>query len=191
MVLGVVALLVFDVLIIARKGLDAFPAVSFGPSTFFSGSPGWRVMFALTCFVGIETAALYSEETDEPERTVPRAIYVAVDRHGRVLRAQHLAAGRLDRRRTRSSAVAADRARATLVFDQTLACRRRRPADGHRAAVRGGLVRVMLAFHNAASRLPVRARPGPGAAGPSSAELHPRHRSPYRASLVVTARHRR
>jgi amino acid transporter len=76
--LSIVVLLVYDIEILASRGLDALPAVSFAPSTVFSGSYGLAALFALTCFVGVDTAALYTEETDDPERTVPRATYIAV-----------------------------------------------------------------------------------------------------------------
>ncbi len=35
-------------------------------------------MFAFTSFVGFESAALYGEETRNPERSIPRATYIAV-----------------------------------------------------------------------------------------------------------------
>src|SRR5258705_2395136 len=78
MSLGFVALLVYDVEVIASKGLSAFPLHSFSPEAMFSGSPGLAIAIALTCFVGVDTAALYGEETDEPERTGPRATTITV-----------------------------------------------------------------------------------------------------------------
>src|SRR5262249_39522236 len=73
-----VVMAVFDLLVIADKGAGAFPSASFTPSVVMSGSPGLAALFALTCFVGVETAALYSEETRDPQRTVPKAIFLAI-----------------------------------------------------------------------------------------------------------------
>src|SRR5262245_139697 len=77
-VAAVAVMAIFDILVVADKGTGAFPAASFTPSVVMSGSPGLAALFALTCFVGVETAALYSEETRDPQRTVPRAIYLAI-----------------------------------------------------------------------------------------------------------------
>ena len=182
-VLGLIALLVYDIDIIAAKGIDAFPAMSFSPSAVFSGSAGLAVLFALTSFVGVDTAALYSEETDEPERTVPRATYVAVIGMGVFyVFSIWLVVGSIGADRVRDEATAKT---GSLIFDDV--------------AVIGGetlqtIVAVMfvaatfagcLAFHNAASRyLFVLGRDR--VVSPKLGELHPRHRSPARASLVIS-----
>ena len=36
------------------------------------------MLFAFTSFIGFESAALYGEETKDPERSIPRATYIAV-----------------------------------------------------------------------------------------------------------------
>ena len=183
-VLGAVALLVFDVLVIAKQGLRAFPAASFAPHAVFSQSPGYAVLVALSCFVGVETAALYSEETKDPERTVPRAIYAAIGGLGLFYTLSvWILVGSLGADQTVGLA---QQKQGELVFDQIAAY----GGDGLQtlaallflgAALAGG-----LAFHNAASRYLLalgRDRVLPGWLG----TLHPRHRSPYRASLVTTA----
>ena len=47
-------------------------------------------MFAFTSFVGFESAALYGEETKDPERSIPRATYIAVVTIGDLLHPDHL-----------------------------------------------------------------------------------------------------
>ncbi|MBO3747444.1 APC family permease [Streptosporangiaceae bacterium NEAU-GS5] len=71
-------LLVLDLYVIARKGLDAFPATSLAPSTIAAGAAGVTLMFAFASFIGFESAALYGEEAHNPRRSVPLATYSSV-----------------------------------------------------------------------------------------------------------------
>jgi amino acid transporter len=182
-VLGLVALLVYDVGIIAQKGLDAFPVASFTPATMFSGSAGLAALFALTSFVGVDTAALYSEETDEPERTVPRATYIAVIGMGVFyVFSIWLVVGSIGADSVRDEATAKT---GSLIFDDVAT------VGGETLQTVVALMFVAatfagcLAFHNAASRyLFVLGRDR--VVSPKLGELHRRHRSPARASLVIS-----
>jgi len=78
MVLEFLVLVVFDLIVVVDKGSAAFPAQSFSPAQVTSGSLGIALMFAFFSFVGFESAALYGEETKDPERSIPRATYIAV-----------------------------------------------------------------------------------------------------------------
>jgi amino acid transporter len=71
-------LIVFDAISVARRGGGALPALSFSGTQVFSGSIGIAVLFAFTSFVGFESAALYGEETRDPQRSIPRATYIAL-----------------------------------------------------------------------------------------------------------------
>jgi len=71
-------LTVFDLGVVVHRGGAALPATSFAPGTVFSGAVGLALMFGFTSFLGFESAALYGEETVDPRRSIPRAIYVAV-----------------------------------------------------------------------------------------------------------------
>ncbi|MBW0103979.1 APC family permease [Pseudonocardia sp. KRD291] len=73
-----VILIVLDVAILLRHGLDALPTATFDPSVVFSGAPGPALMIAFTSFIGIESAVLYANEARNPATTVPRAIYLSV-----------------------------------------------------------------------------------------------------------------
>ncbi len=75
-------LLVFGGLVVGDKGAAAFPVESFTPTHVFSGSIGIALMIAFTSFIGFESAALYGEETKDPERSIPRATYIAVSTVG-------------------------------------------------------------------------------------------------------------
>lgn len=78
MVLEFAVLLVFDIIIVGDKGGAAFPLLSFAPEYAFAGSIGIALMFAMSSFIGFESAALYGEETKDPERSIPKATYIAV-----------------------------------------------------------------------------------------------------------------
>jgi amino acid transporter len=71
-------LVIFDVISVIKHGTGALPVASFSGPQVFSGSIGIAVMFAFTSFVGFESAALYGEETRDPERSIPRATYIAL-----------------------------------------------------------------------------------------------------------------
>lgn len=74
---GVLLLLAFPVLI--QGGAEGLDFSSFEPSAIFAGG-GTGAMFAIVfgAFIGFESTAIYSEEARDPERTIPRAVYLAV-----------------------------------------------------------------------------------------------------------------
>lgn len=71
-------LVVFDVSVLAVKGLAAFPLSSFAPAGWLAPGVGVSLMTAFTCFVGFESGALYSKEAADPVRSIPLASYVSV-----------------------------------------------------------------------------------------------------------------
>jgi amino acid transporter len=73
----IVLLGVLDAGIIYNKGLSSFPIHIALHSAFSAGAP-IALLFAFSCFVGFESAALYAEETRDPQRSIPRATYFAV-----------------------------------------------------------------------------------------------------------------
>ncbi|GAA2423311.1 APC family permease [Streptomyces pulveraceus] len=79
LVLEVLVLLVMDVGVLADRGTAALDLTSFDPSVLAS-SGGMAGMFVLVigAFTGFEATAIYAEEARDPERTVPRATFVAI-----------------------------------------------------------------------------------------------------------------
>ncbi|UOX92820.1 APC family permease [Amycolatopsis sp. FBCC-B4732] len=75
LVLEVSILLVLDVAVAARTGLDVS---AFAPGVVFSGSIGIAFLFAFNAFVGFEATGLFSEEARDPHRTISRATYTAI-----------------------------------------------------------------------------------------------------------------
>jgi cation diffusion facilitator CzcD-associated flavoprotein CzcO/amino acid transporter len=71
-------LVVFEIIVLSQKGFSAFPLESFSAHQITSGPFGIAALIAFTSFIGFESAALYGEETKNPERSIPRATYIAV-----------------------------------------------------------------------------------------------------------------
>lgn len=71
-VLALVAAVMID------GGPEGLSAAPFEPANVLSGSPGVGLMFAIAAFIGFEATAIFRDEARDPDRTIPRATYVAV-----------------------------------------------------------------------------------------------------------------
>jgi amino acid transporter len=84
MVCELASLALVAVAVIADGGGPDGPglAASFAPQNVLvgglTGSAGIALAFAFASYIGFEATAIYGEESRDPERTVPRATYVAV-----------------------------------------------------------------------------------------------------------------
>ncbi|MCD0453042.1 amino acid permease [Actinocorallia sp. API 0066] len=184
MVLEFAVLLVLDVLVVGDRGTAAFPLVAFSPQELLAGSLGISAMLAFTGFIGFESAALYGEETRNPGRSIPRALFTSVTIIAvfYVLTSLILIGGA-------GGAQAPEMARAEsgeLVL--TLALNHGGTAlyNGFAVLLCTSLLASHLALHNAASRyLFAIGRDGflPRVLG----QYHPRHLSPHVGSVAVTA----
>ncbi|MEO3787742.1 APC family permease [Actinocorallia sp. B10E7] len=183
MVCEIGALTAFDVAVLAHKGLDAFQFTSFAPSTVLSGAPGVAFMFAFGSFVGYEAAALFSEETKNPVRTVPRATYAAVLVIGLFYTfTSWLMVGAIGADDAKETAVAQEGDLFFFLTEQQL---------GETARALFGLLIItslfasLLAGHQAAGRY-VFALARDGLAPAKLAAVHTKHGSPYMSSLAQT-----
>jgi cation diffusion facilitator CzcD-associated flavoprotein CzcO/amino acid transporter len=68
----------FDVCVLLAKGWAAFPAEVWRPANYLRLDFGAILPFAVTSFIGIEAAALYGEETRQPQRSIPAATFIAL-----------------------------------------------------------------------------------------------------------------
>ncbi|RWZ58500.1 APC family permease [Labedella populi] len=76
--LEILVVVVLDVVIFATGGADGVAVESFDPANIFTGGIGVAVLFALTGFIGFEATAVFRDEARDPEKTIPRATYLAV-----------------------------------------------------------------------------------------------------------------
>jgi amino acid transporter len=67
-----------DVAVFATGGAAGPVWSTFAPSNVLTSGLGVAVLFALTGFIGFEATAVFRDEARTPERTIPRATYLAV-----------------------------------------------------------------------------------------------------------------
>jgi len=69
---------VLDAVIAFQGGDHGLSSGIVNPSAISSGSLGIGLLFALISYVGFEATAIFRDEAEAPERTIPRATYVAL-----------------------------------------------------------------------------------------------------------------
>ncbi|GAA3209594.1 APC family permease [Dactylosporangium siamense] len=74
----VAAVLLFDTAALGHPAGDTVSFAGLDPGNLFGPGLGGVLAFGIAAFVGIESAAVYSEETRNPQRTVARATYIGV-----------------------------------------------------------------------------------------------------------------
>lgn len=76
--LEVVVLVIYEIAVVGHGGHEGFSAAVFAPSVM--SDPGFGAMLVLTAggFIGFEATAIYAEEVKNPEKTIPRATYIAI-----------------------------------------------------------------------------------------------------------------
>jgi amino acid transporter len=184
MIAELIAVVVMNAGIIFHKGLAAaLPSASLSPHEALSGSIGIGLMFAFTSFVGFESAALYGEETADPQRSVPRATYIALTVIGIFLFfTAWLIVGAIGVSNTHQ---VASRELGNLLFDVAATNVGTTLRDVMAVLLCTSVLASMLAIHNAASRYLFalgRERVLPAALG----NYHIRHLSPHIASVTVS-----
>jgi len=79
MLAEIALLLLLDVAVVLHGGgPEGISLSSFAPSTVFGPGLGVSLVFVIGSYIGFEATAIFSEEAHNPERTIPRATYVAV-----------------------------------------------------------------------------------------------------------------
>lgn len=79
LVAEVVIVLVLDGLIVlGGGGAEGLSTGFITPSTVLSGAPGIALLFAILSFIGFEATAVFRDEARDPDKTIPRATYLAL-----------------------------------------------------------------------------------------------------------------
>ncbi|MER7395251.1 APC family permease [Streptomyces sp. NPDC000151] len=184
LLLGEVAVVVaYDLAVAAHTGGSGLSAAPFAPSHWFDGSFGLALLYGLGMYGGFEVTALYRDEVRSPERTVPRATF-AVIATAMVLYATTSWAF--------VNAIGADKAVAVVTAAPEAAMTSSFASVGSRilldvatVLVNTSTLAVLVAGHNIVSRYLFNLaadRILPRQLG----AVHPRHRSPHRASVVAS-----
>lgn len=169
--------------IISHLGGDAFPGESFSIQAVGSGTPGIAVMLVFLLFVGFESAALYSEETRNPRRSVARATYGAVAvMGGFYILTTWVTVGAVGSDRIADTAA---QSTGNLYFDLTATHLAPWVSQVMAVFMATSMFATALSLHNVASRYIFtlgRQRCLPAALG----RVHARNGSPHRASVVIS-----
>jgi amino acid transporter len=79
LVAEVLIVLILDAFIIFGGGGPEGLSTGFAtPSAVLSGAPGIALLFAILSFIGFEATAVFRDEARDPDKTIPRATYVAL-----------------------------------------------------------------------------------------------------------------
>jgi amino acid transporter len=78
LVLEIVVVIVIDMAVILNGGAVGVTAASLNPTLLSDGFPSLGLMLAFLSFIGFEATAVFRNEARDPERTIPRATYIAV-----------------------------------------------------------------------------------------------------------------
>lgn len=176
--------LVLDLVIVVQGGGEhGLSSGIVNPSAILSGSLGIGLLFAIISYVGFEATAIFRDEARTPERTIPRATYLALILIGvfYAVTSWALISGWGD-----DDAIARATDSGSTFLGDT--------AQRYLGAVGADIITVLyftslfaciLAFHNVASRY-VFALSQRDVLPESLSRPHDRHASPHRASLWIS-----
>ncbi|MEU5310502.1 APC family permease [Streptomyces sp. NPDC021562] len=178
---GILVLLAGGVLV--KGGAHGLSAASFAPDHVFVSGTAVVLAFAFAAFTGFESTVIYRREARDPERTVPRATYVAVAFLG--LFYAFMVWIVIQAFGDRDVVAAAAKDPGGLFFTAITGYVGGWAADLMHVFIVTSIIASLLAFHNAINRYALAlAEEGvlPGRLG----TIHPRHRSPYLAGIAQT-----
>ena len=78
LVAEIAIVVVLDLAVVVRGGPEGYSNGIVSLPDITSGSPALGLMFAIAGFIGFEATAVFRDEAREPERTIPRATYLAL-----------------------------------------------------------------------------------------------------------------
>ncbi len=176
-------LLLMAIGVLAHGGAAGLDAKSFTPGAIFSPGMGGVLAFSFAAFMGFESTVLYRREARDPERTIPRATYVAVGFmavfYCFIVWSVIQAFG------SEQAVAAAGGDTAGLFFTAITTYVGPWAATLMRLLVVSSVYAAQLAFHNAITRY-THALAQDGVLPAWVGKVHPRFGSPYRASIVQT-----
>lgn len=152
------------------------------PTVVFSGAPGVSFLFAVLGFIGIEATAVFRDEAKDPERTVPRATYVAVIFISSfyALTSWLMVSGAGDEEIAGRAAEAPD----NLIFSLTQEYAGMVFVDIMRVLFVTSIIACLLTFHNVSARY-VFSLSNRGVLPKAFKDVHPQHDSPRAAGFIV------
>lgn len=184
MALEAAMIIVYNAAVVVQGGVSGLSASSFVPQNIFSGDVGIGLLFAMLCFTGFEATVMFRDEVREPDKTIPRASFgfIGVIATGYALScwaiiqavgaANVVSATAADPSGTVMASVEQFAGKTALDIVTVLLC-----TSGFASA---------LALHNVLSRYLFNLGVD-GIVSPRLGTSHPKHGSPYIASLALSA----
>ncbi|MFI1645563.1 APC family permease [Streptomyces avidinii] len=188
MLVGEIAVLfaVATAVLLAGGGPDGIPLEPVNPKNAFTGtSAGLGLFFAFWSWVGFESTAMYGEESRDPKRVIPKATLVSVVGVGLFyiyVSWMTISGNGL----TQSVELSASANPLDLFFAPTQTFIGPWAVDTFQWLLLTGSFACGMAFHQCAARY-LYAIGREGFLSPKLGRTHPRHGSPYLASVVQTA----
>jgi amino acid transporter len=185
LVAEVAIVLVMDAGIVFQGGGDEGLSTAFlQPSEILSGAPGIGLMFAIAGFIGFEATAIFRDEARDPNRTVPRATYLALAIIGGFYTLSSWAIVSAWGDSSIGEQAAADPG--GIVVNTTAQYVGTAAADVMQVLFVTSLFACILSFHNVLSRYAF-SLGNTGVLPVVCGRSHARHASPHVASLVTSA----
>lgn len=178
---GILILLAGGVLL--KGGAHGLSLASFAPGNVLVPGTAAVLAFAFAAFTGFESTVIYRREARDPDRTVPRATYIAVAFLGLFYAFTVWIA--IQSFGDAAVVKAAGDDPANLFFTAITTFVGGWAADLMHVFIVTSVIASLLAFHNAINRYAL-ALADEGVLPRSLARIHPKHRSPYVAGLAQT-----
>ncbi|TQN33428.1 amino acid/polyamine/organocation transporter (APC superfamily) [Haloactinospora alba] len=181
LVAEIAIVLLMDGVILGTGGASGISGASFTPDAMFTGAVGIAVLFSLTGFIGFEAAAVYRSEARSPERTIPRATYLAAVIIGLfyTLSSWAMIEGWGAERVSRAAQADPD----NLMLDTAGTYLGAAGRDVMQVLLITSLFACVLSFHNVVARYQFTLA-GRGVLHRALARVHPRHQSPHVSSVA-------
>lgn len=181
--LGELAFMLAFVAAVALRGggPEGLSAAPFAPAQALAPGFGVALGFAVACFAGFETAAVYGEEARDPRRAVPRALLAAAALATACLSTSVWAL--LVAYGPSEAGAAAAREPAALWYAAVSRSTSAGTAAAMEALLLGSLFATVVGFQNAAARY-LFALGRDGVVWPTLAQMHPVQETPYIANLA-------
>ncbi|RXZ46254.1 APC family permease [Agromyces binzhouensis] len=184
LVLEVGIAVVMTIAVMIQGGAEGLSLETFAPSQIVSGAPGVGLMFAVAAFIGFEATAIFRDEARDPNRTIPKATYIAVI--GIALFYTFVSWGVVMAWGPSGAVEAATSDPGGLVIATALAYLGPAGEIAINVLIITGMFACVLSFHNVVSRYQL-SMSNAGVLPASLGKVHPKHLSPHTSSLVQTA----
>ena len=187
LVLEIAVVVLLDAVVLGGGGRDGLVTSTFAVENVVTPHIGVAVLFALTGFIGFEATAVFRDEARDPERTIPRATYLAVLVIGGFYAVSCWAlitgVGAADAVAVAGRTLAGE---GNFLLDTTEEYLGTVLRDVVQVLLVTSLFACVLSFHNVLARYQF-SLAGKGVLPRALAHRHPRHAAPSTASVVQTA----